>query len=49
MLHYIPIKLNDSPVQLCDSQKLLGIILDNHPNFHEHMKNWNLLQTDRHY
>ena len=28
--YYIPIKLNDSPVQLCESQKHLGVILDKH-------------------
>ena len=35
---YIPIKLNDSPVQLCESQKYLGVTLDEHFNFHEHIK-----------
>ena len=32
--YYIPIKLNESPVQLCESQKHLGVILDKHLNFH---------------
>ena len=36
--YYIPIKLNDSPGQLCESQKHLGVILDNHLNFHEHIE-----------
>ena len=35
---YIPIKLNDSPVQMCVSQKHLGIILDKHLNFYEHIE-----------
>ena len=35
---YIPTKLNDSPVQLCESQKHLGVILDKHLNFHEHFE-----------
>ena len=35
---YIPIKLNDSPVQLCESQKHLVVILDNHLSFHEHIE-----------
>ena len=35
---YIPIKLNDSAVQLCESQKHLGVILDKHLNFHEHIE-----------
>ena len=35
---YLPIKLNDSPVQLFQSQKHLGVILDNHPNFHKHIE-----------
>ena len=36
--YYIPIKLNNSPVQLCQSQKHLGVTLDKHLNFHEHIK-----------
>ena len=32
---YLPIKLNYSPVQLCESQKHFGFILDKHPNFYE--------------
>ena len=35
---YIPIKLNDYPVQLCESQKHLGIILDKHLNFNENIE-----------
>ena len=35
---YIPIKLNDNPVQLCESQKHLGVILGKHLNFHEHIE-----------
>ena len=35
---YIPIKLSDIPVQLSESQKHLGIILDKHLNFHEHIR-----------
>ena len=31
-------KVNDSPVQLCESQKHLGVILGKHPNFHGHIK-----------
>ena len=31
---YFPINLNDSSVQLCESQKHLGIILYKHLNFH---------------
>ena len=31
---YIPIKLNDSPVQMYESQKHFGIILDKHLNFY---------------
>ena len=34
--YYIPIKVYDSPVQLCESQKYLGIILDKHLNLHEY-------------
>ena len=36
--YYIPTKLNDSPVQLCESQKHLGIIPNKHLNFHEHIE-----------
>ena len=32
---YLPIKLNYSPVQLCESQKHFGFILDKHLNFYE--------------
>ena len=32
---YIPDKLNDSPVELCESQKHLGVILNKHLNFYE--------------
>ena len=34
---YLPVDLNNSPVQLCESHKHLGIILDRHLNFHEHI------------
>ena len=34
---YIPIKLNGKPVQLCESQKHLLVILDKHLNFYEHI------------
>ena len=34
----IPIKLNDSPVQLCESQSHLVVILDKHRNFHKHIE-----------
>ena len=34
---YLPADLNNSPVQLCESQKHLGIVLDKHLNFHEHI------------
>ena len=34
---YIHVKLSDSLVQLCESQKHLGVILDKHLNFHEHI------------
>ena len=34
---YLPVDLNNSPVQLCESQKHLGIVLDKHLNFHEHI------------
>ena len=33
---YLPVDLNNSPVQLCESHKHLGIVLDN-LNFHEHI------------
>ena len=29
--------MNDSPIQLCESHKHLGIVLDKHLNFHEHI------------
>ena len=35
---YIPIELNDSLVQLRESQKHLGLILDKHLNFHEYVE-----------
>ena len=35
---YIPIKLNDSPVQLCESQKHSDVILDKHLNFYEYIE-----------
>ena len=34
----IPIKLNDIPVQLCESQKHLNVILDKDLNFHQHIE-----------
>ena len=34
---YLPVDLNNSLVQLCESHKHLGIVLDKHPNFHEHI------------
>ena len=34
---YLPVDLNNSPVQLCESHKHLGIVLDKHLNFHEHI------------
>ena len=37
-LYYNAIKLNDSPVQLCEPQKKFGIILRKHRNFHEHIE-----------
>lgn len=44
---YLPIKFNDSPVQLFDSQKHLGLILNKHLNFNVHieekMKDFNKL------
>ena len=33
----LPVDLNNSPVQLCDSHKHLGIVLDKYLNFHEHI------------
>ena len=35
---YTPIKLNNSHIQLCESQKHLSVILDKHFNFHEHVE-----------
>ena len=35
---YIPIKLNNSPVKLCESQKHLDVTLDKHLNFHEQIE-----------
>ena len=35
---YLPIEANNSPVQLCELQKHLGVILNKHFNFHEHIK-----------
>ena len=34
---YIHLSLNDNPIQLCESQKQLSVILDKHLNFHEHI------------
>ena len=34
---YLPVDLNNSPVQLYESHKHLGIVLDKHLNFHEHI------------
>ena len=34
---HLPVDLNNSPVQLCESHKHLGIVLDKHLNFHEHI------------
>ena len=34
---YLPVDLNNSPVQLCESHKHLEIVLDKHHNFHEHI------------
>ena len=34
---YLPVDLNNSPVQLCESHKHLGILLEKHLNFHEHI------------
>ena len=45
---YIPIKINNSPVQLCESQKYLGVTLDEHLNFHEHIKKKKFQQNDWH-
>ena len=36
-LTYLPIKLNDNPVQLCEL-KYLKVILDKYLNFHEHIE-----------
>ena len=33
---YLPVDLNNSPIQLCESHKYLGIVLDKYLNFHEH-------------
>ena len=35
--NYIPAKLNDNPARLCESRKHLGVILDKHLNFLEHI------------
>ena len=35
---YIPISRNDSPLQLCESQKHLHVILEKHLSFHEHIE-----------
>ena len=32
-----PVDLNNSPVQLCESHKHLGIVLEKHLSFHEHI------------
>ena len=34
---YLPVDLNNGLVQLCESHKHLGIVLDKHLNFHEHI------------
>ena len=34
---YLHVDLNNSPVQLCESHKHLGIVLDKNLNFHEHI------------
>ena len=34
---YLPVELNNRPVQLCESHKYLGIVLEKHLNFHEHI------------
>ena len=34
---YLPITFNGNPVQQCNSQKHLGLILDKQLNFHEHI------------
>ena len=34
---YLPVDLNKSPVELCESHKHLGIVLDKRLNFHEHI------------
>ena len=34
---YLPVDLNNSPVQLRESHKHLGIVFDKHLNFHEHI------------
>ena len=36
--YYSSIKKNDSPVQLCESQKYLDVILDKHLDLHNHIK-----------
>ena len=35
---YLPIELNNEPVQMCESQKHLGLVLDRHLNFNEHIE-----------
>ena len=35
---YLPVDLNKNPVQLCESQKHLGIVWDKHLSCHEHIK-----------
>ena len=34
---YLSVNLNNSPVQLCESHKHLGIALEKYLNFHEHI------------
>ena len=34
---YLLVNLNNSPVQLCESHKHLGIVLDKHLNFYKHI------------
>ena len=42
---HLPIKLNENPVQLCESLKHSGIILDKHLNFHEHILRKNKIRN----
>ena len=38
---YLPIKLNDNPVQLCELQKHLSVILDKYLNLHKNIEKKN--------